>query len=177
MDFLGPSLPKLLEKHVSLLYTVLLLKRTDSYFHFRLTDDEMKVEFDGGIAKGVLPEAFHHIHVLDTPRMLRYRPNVEKFRISLNNSTDDETRQACIAHTQEQTTTMDHVSDRTLIYLALTLTFDTLIIRRMQLYARSGTRALNGLDFCSLRRSDTERRTRTLLLADREMSARGTTHA
>jgi len=73
-----------------------------------LTDDEMKVEFDGGIAKGVLPEAFHHIHVLDTPRMLRYRPNVEKFRISLNNSTDDETRQACIAHTQEQTMTMDH---------------------------------------------------------------------
>jgi len=73
-----------------------------------LTDDEMKGEFDGGIAKGLLPEAFHHTNVLDTPRMLRYRPNVEKFRISLNNATDDETRQACIANAQEQTMVKDH---------------------------------------------------------------------
>jgi len=108
-----------------LLYTVWLLKHTYLITVFRLTDDEMKGEFDGGIAKGLLPEAFHHTNVLDTPRMLRYRPNVEKFRISLNNATDDETRQACIANAQEQTMAKDHVNDKTFIDLALTLTFDT----------------------------------------------------
>ena len=131
----------------------------------------MRDQFDGGIVKGTLPETFHHINVLDTPRMLRYRPNVEKFRIVLNNTTDDVTRQACITNAQERTMTMDHVSDKTFICSALNLTFDTLIVRRMQLYARGGTRALNGIDSCSPRRSDTERRTRTLLLPDEREGA------
>jgi hypothetical protein len=70
----------------------------------------MKDKFDGGIAKGILPQAFHHVDILDTPRMMRYRPNVEKLRVSLSNVIDDETRQAYIANIQEQTTIMNQVS-------------------------------------------------------------------
>jgi hypothetical protein len=83
----------------------------------------MAAELDGGIVEGTLPQAFHHIQVLDTPRILRYRPNVDKFRVSLSDTTSDQTRQACIGKFREQTVRMNHVSSRKpYVMLALTLT-------------------------------------------------------
>lgn len=123
----------------------------------------MANEFDGGIAEGILPQAFHplyHIYPFDTPRMLRYQPNVERFRDSMNSAVDDETRQTCVASARKMTTKMNNVSGGVflsgLLHIWLTFLLPCLhkISARMQLYASNGTSALNGSSFWRMRGSD-----------------------
>jgi hypothetical protein len=114
MGFLGSPLRQLLEKFVSLLDAMLVLELISPHTS-RLTDDDMADEFEGGIVEGTLPQAFHpfyHIHVFEKPRILRYKPHMENFRILLSTTTSDETRQACIAKTMDQTTKMNNVSKK-----------------------------------------------------------------
>lgn len=115
MGFLGSSLRQLLEEFVSLLDVMLILELICLYHTSRLTDDDMADEFEGGIVEGTLPQAFHpfyHIHVFEKPRILRYKPHVENFRILLSSTTNDKTRQACIAKTMDQTRKMNNVSEK-----------------------------------------------------------------
>jgi hypothetical protein len=128
----------------------------------------MANEFDGGIAEGILPQAFHplyHIYPFDTPRMLRYQPDVERFRNSMNSAVDDETRQTYVASAKKTTTKMNNVSCGVSIWFALYLANLWLpclhqISARMQLYASNGTSALNGSSFWRMQSSDQGRNNR-----------------
>jgi hypothetical protein len=127
MGFLGSSLPRLLEEYVSKLTAMFILELIYPSHISRLTDDNMADEFDGGIAEGTLPQAFHpfyHIYVFEEPRTLRYRPHVENFRNLLNSTTSAEKKQACIAKITDQTTRMNRVSGRIPNYSVLILTSD-----------------------------------------------------
>jgi hypothetical protein len=82
-------------------------------YHSRLTDDNMIDQFDEGLTEGILPQLFHplyHIYVFETPRILRYRPSVERLRTLLSNTTTDESKRDCIAKTIDLTYKMNHVS-------------------------------------------------------------------
>jgi len=75
----------------------------------------MADEFEGGVVEGTLPQAFHpfyHIRVFEKPRILRYKPHVENFRLLLSSITNDEIREACIVKTIDQTTNMNNVSKK-----------------------------------------------------------------
>jgi hypothetical protein len=80
----------------------------------------MADKFNEGLAEGILPQELHplyHIYVFETPRIMRYGPNVDRFRTLLSNTTDNETRQVCVAKARELTEKTNKVSARIYHYL------------------------------------------------------------